>query len=115
MIVDYAIAAKFNALLGAFESNIPGIWITYCQRVSASNVVISVTLGGTAFVLQNADFVTFIWPNDSTWCYAPFQGSAGTTDNWVLGGVFLRKWYTLYDYNHQGGAAHPRIGFAQSL
>lgn len=113
ILVDYAVAEKLNSFIGGYTTNIRGIWGVNCHKLSQSNVTFTITLQGNAFVLTAADLPTRVWPDDAGTCYSPFQAKANqnTLDNWLLGDVFLRKYYQIYDYNAKNGWK-PRVGLA---
>ncbi|KAI9098672.1 aspartic peptidase domain-containing protein [Phlyctochytrium arcticum] len=114
IVVDYAVANKLNSLLGAYNAGPRGLWAVNCNKVKSSTVKFTFTLQGNKFTLDAADLPTRVWPDDANTCYAPFQAPQGsdTTDRWVLGEVFLRKYYQIYDYNVQTNSATPRVGLA---
>ncbi|KAJ3167569.1 hypothetical protein HDU88_002015 [Geranomyces variabilis] len=116
IVVDYNVAATLNALLGAYGTGIHGLWAVNCAQAASSNVTITVTLQGKPFKLSSADLPTRVWSDDPNTCYAPFQSSssADVQDDWLLGDVFLRKYYQIYDYNYSGGWA-PRVGLALAI
>ena len=116
ILVDYAVAAKLNSFIGAYTTNIRGMWGVGCDKLRASTVSFTITLQGHAFTLTSADLPTRVWPDDASTCFAPFQAksSQDTIDQWLLGDVFLRKYYSIYDYNPPG-AWKPRIGLALAV
>ncbi|KAJ3008618.1 hypothetical protein HKX48_008432 [Thoreauomyces humboldtii] len=116
ILVDYAVAAKMNALFGAVPTGIHGLWSVNCNTIAASTVKITITLQGYPFVLTGADLPVRVWSTDATTCYAPFQSRStqDVQDDWILGDIFLRKWYQIYDYNWKGGWK-PRVGFALAV
>ncbi|KAJ3051490.1 hypothetical protein HK097_007503 [Rhizophlyctis rosea] len=118
LITDYATAAAANAQLGGYPTGIYGLWGISCGKIKASTVAVTFTLGGRAFVLKGADLASQVYPNDRNLCYSPFMTSrSGTDDNrWILGEIFLRKYYSIYDYNVQRtGGVLPRVGLALAV
>lgn len=113
ILVDYAVAEKLNRMIGAYSTNIRGLWGVNCNTLRQSSVVFTITLQGNKFNLTGADMPTRVWADDPNTCYAPFQAKfrQDVLDHWQLGVVFLRKYYQIYDYNPAGGWK-PRIGFA---
>ncbi|KAJ3186185.1 hypothetical protein HDU85_007625 [Gaertneriomyces sp. JEL0708] len=114
--VDYSIAKSLNeGLWGANEvRGLSGVWSVGCEKLRKGKGV-TISLEGKAFTLEGKDLPTRIWPNDSNTCYAPFQakGPGDTTDRWILGEIFLRKYYQIYDYGLQAdGRTRPRVGLA---
>ncbi|KAJ3022997.1 hypothetical protein HKX48_004620 [Thoreauomyces humboldtii] len=116
IIVDYSVAATLNALLGGYSTGIRGLWAIDCTSIAASTIQFTITLGGKPFVLTGADLPTRVWSYNANVCYAPFQARAtqDVTNQWILGDVFLRKYYQIYDYNVANGWV-ARIGFALAL
>lgn len=121
ILVDYAVAAKLNSFIGAWTTNIRGMWGVSCNKLRASAVTFTITLQGKSFTLTSADLPTRVWPDDASTCFAPFQAksSQDTLDQWILGDIFLRKYYSIYDYNKQGtnkqGSSKPRVGLALAI
>ncbi|KND04543.1 uncharacterized protein SPPG_00268 [Spizellomyces punctatus DAOM BR117] len=114
IVVDYAVAARLNGLLGAYGAGVRGLWAVSCNKAKNSGVKITFTLQGNKFTLDAADLPTRVWPDDPNTCYAPFQArqNQDVTDKWILGEVFLRKYYQIYDYNVQSNSLQPRVGLA---
>ena len=113
ILVDYAVAEKLNSFVGAWATSIRGLWAIDCTKLATSNVVFTLSFQGKKFTLSGADLPTRVWPDDANTCYAPFQGKSNqdVIDPWMLGDVFLRKYYSIYDANAKGGW-RPRVGFA---
>ncbi|KAI8910622.1 aspartic peptidase domain-containing protein [Powellomyces hirtus] len=113
ILVDYAVAEKLNKFMGAYGTGIRGLWAIDCNSVAKSNVQFTITLQGNKFTLTGADLPSRVWPDDPNTCYAPFQSkqNVDAQNNWLLGDVFLRKFYQIYDYNYSGGWK-PRVGLA---
>ncbi|KAJ3290922.1 hypothetical protein HK104_006442 [Borealophlyctis nickersoniae] len=119
IVTDYNTAATLNKALGAYDTGIYGLWGLDCDTARRSNVVITFTLQGMDFPLTGPDFPVQVYPDDTSMCYAPFMCAPGanTTDRFILGEVFLRKYYAIYDYNPDPttGKPQPRVGLALSV
>jgi hypothetical protein len=85
-----------------------GNYIIDCH---SSGPVISFLLGGNQYAIEKADY-TFDGGDGN--CYLPFQGfDAFKTNVWILGDVFMRKYYTVFDYGTP--STGPRVGFAKAV
>jgi len=117
IVTDYATAKALNLKLGAYDSGIRGIWGVNCGKLRSSTVKVVFTLQGHDFTLTGADMPVQVYPDDKNLCYAPFMSAAGVdvTDRFILGEVFLRKHYAIYDYNFISGKATPRVGLAVAV
>lgn len=136
IVTDYATAESINKKLGAYGTGIKGLWGLDCAKLRASPITLSFTLGGKKFTLAGKDMVVQVYPENKSMCYAPVMSSvsrkrmplgsdqffmlhhlqADKTDRFILGEIFLRKVYTIYDYNvGANGKASPRVGLAMSI
>jgi cathepsin D len=64
-------------------------------------------IGGNVLTLSGRQYVVIDTVGDQVVCYSGFEGSSDTL--WTLGDVFMRVYYTLFDYKNQ------RLGFAKSF
>jgi len=115
IVTDYATASVVNKALGAYATGIQGIWGVDCKTLRSKSVTVTITLWGTPFTLSGKDLPVQVYADDPNLCYAPFMVAYGgdNTDRFILGEVFLRKFYSIYDYNYQPtGKALPRVGLA---
>jgi len=118
IVTDLATAQTLNQALGATPSGVHGLWSIGCQKIKASTVQIAITFENTKFVLKGKDLAAQVYPDDVNMCYGPFMAVTGgdVTDRFIIGEVFLRKWYAIYDYNiDASGKANPRVGLAESV
>ncbi|XP_065206092.1 cathepsin E-B-like [Planococcus citri] len=70
---------------------------------------ITFTIGGEKYTLEGKDY-TFKFLYKKNECRVAFTISPGSDgDTWILGDIFLRKYYSVYDMDHHA------IGFAESI
>jgi hypothetical protein len=82
-----------------------GNYIIGCH---SSGPAISFSLSGNQYAIEKADY-TFDGGDGN--CYLPFQG--WDQNAWILGDVFMRKYYTVFDYGT--ATTGPRVGFAKAV
>ncbi|KAI8816701.1 aspartic peptidase domain-containing protein [Fimicolochytrium jonesii] len=113
VLTDYAVAVQLNAQIPSTYVVAKGLWACNCGTVANSGVTFTFNLNGFPFTLSGSELVTRVWPNNADLCYSPFQSrkNQDVLDQWLLGEVFLRKYYQIYDYN-PAGAWKPRVGLA---
>jgi len=102
-----------NKLIGATASQ-NGAYTVDCSTID-SLPAISFVIGKQKFVLNGADYVLQISMFGQKQCMSGFMGM-DMPDNvgplWILGDVFIGKFYTIFDFGTNGAA--PRVGFANA-
>ncbi|KAL7884966.1 hypothetical protein AOLI_G00077360 [Acnodon oligacanthus] len=94
--------SNLNAYLGA-EQDENGDYIVSCSSIQSMPSV-TFTLNGYAFSIPASSFVTQGYYG----CQTGFSGGDyGSSFSWILGDVFIRNWYTIF--NRQTSS----VGFAQ--
>lgn len=92
--------AEVQAIAGMLGASMMGqLWVIDC----ASKMQVTFTLGGQEFQLQGDDLVL---ERQGNLCLLGLQSSDGFTPHWVLGNVFMRKFYVQFDWQER------RIGLA---
>uniref|UniRef100_A0A915NYW9 Peptidase A1 domain-containing protein n=1 Tax=Meloidogyne floridensis TaxID=298350 RepID=A0A915NYW9_9BILA len=99
-----SIINKINAKIGA--QNYLGGWLNL--NCSTLNKLPSVhfTLGGNNFTLNPADYVIQI---DKNTCLSGFASVDLNGNMWILGDLFITKWYTIFDHENK------RVGLAEAI
>ncbi|KAJ7913782.1 endopeptidase [Mycena leptocephala] len=98
------IANMFNARIGATKSGNGPLYTVDCATVPRL-AKLSFYLGGKGYPLEGADYILDIQGT----CFSPFVGHGDMPDTmWILGYVFLRKYFTVYDLGRDA------VGFALS-
>ncbi|KAJ2804501.1 aspartic proteinase precursor [Coemansia helicoidea] len=96
------VANMLNEKIGAKKNHI-GLYILDCASVP-SLPPFSLTFGGVTYTLDAKDYVR----NVEGYCVSGFKGTYNPDQMWIIGDVFLRKFYTVYDLGNH------RIGFAKA-
>ncbi|XP_016055842.1 PREDICTED: pepsin F-like [Miniopterus natalensis] len=82
-----------------------GEYIVSCNAISALPDIIF-TINGVAYPVPASAYIRKDWPDI---CYSNFDNSSGSGSLWVLGDVFLRLYFTVFD------RANDRIGLAPAV
>ncbi len=96
------LADLINNELGAKKSW-QGAWTVECDTIP-SLPDFTFTFGGKPYVLKGEDYIL----NAGGTCISPFTGMDIPGGLWIVGDVFLRKYYTVYDLGRDA------VGFAKS-
>ncbi|RKP25464.1 endopeptidase [Syncephalis pseudoplumigaleata] len=105
IVLPSTLAELINKEIGA-KKNFSGQYTLDCATVP-SLPDLSLTFGGKDFVLEGKDYVLEVQGQ----CVSGFMGMdipAPMGPLWIVGDVFLRKYYTVYDLGND------RVGFAAS-
>jgi len=104
--VPTSVATSINEAIGA-KKTWSGQYTIDCSLVD-SLPALTLTFGGKEYTLEGSDYIL----SAQGQCVSGFMGldipePAGPI--WIVGDVFLRKYYTIYDMENH------RVGFAKSL
>ncbi|ORX78652.1 Asp-domain-containing protein [Basidiobolus meristosporus CBS 931.73] len=105
LVVPSALAELINSLLGA-KKNFAGQYTLDCSKIP-SLPSLTLTFGGKPFTLSADQYILKV----QNQCVSGFMGMdipAPAGPLWIVGDVFLRAYYTIYDLGKH------RVGFAKS-
>ncbi|ORY05886.1 endopeptidase [Basidiobolus meristosporus CBS 931.73] len=105
LVVPSALADLINSLLGA-KKNFAGQYVLDCEKVP-SLPSLTLTFNGKPFTLQAEQYILKV----QNQCVSGFMGMdipAPAGPLWIIGDVFLRAFYSVYDLGKN------RVGFAPS-
>jgi len=98
-----AVSAIARALGGTLDPQ-QGLYTVNCNKVP--------TLPDVVFKIQNVNMAirskSYVLNLDGV-CYLGFQSLSGFSIQWILGDVFIREWYQIYDFGN------ARLGFAKAV
>ena len=88
----------------------PDVPFIDCSKLSTLSPI-AFTIGGREFVLEGKDYVIQFTLQGYDYC----MSGVAPVDYpfWLVGDVFLRKFYTVFDFGDSNRG--PRIGFANSI
>ncbi|KAB0795215.1 hypothetical protein PPYR_12054 [Photinus pyralis] len=109
LIVGPAADVKdINAAIGAKLDSRSGLYMVDCKLVSALPSITFV-LNRRSYILQGNDYILRIKEGLRESCVSGFMALSNSGPTWILGDVFLRKYYTIYDLGKK------RVGFAEAV
>ncbi|OAD80475.1 hypothetical protein PHYBLDRAFT_17624 [Phycomyces blakesleeanus NRRL 1555(-)] len=107
IITSTADAENFHRQIPGAENNGDTTWSIPCKSYSLEPLVIWVN--NVPLTLHPKDYILTPMGANKTMCLSGISGQVLDVANaWILGGVFMRHYYTVFDYGNQ------RIGFGTS-
>ncbi|XP_029160644.1 lysosomal aspartic protease-like [Nylanderia fulva] len=96
-----------NELIGTIHWNNKGEDRVNCNKINSAEMpVISFIIGSKMFNLTSQDYIQSVLTKDSTTCRSNFVSRNTTNISWILGDIFLRQYYSVFDFEK------GRVGFA---
>lgn len=101
-----------NRLIGAKRTHSNGLYMVDCELVPTLPSI-TFALNGVNYILESTHYILKVQDNWSTSCMSGFMEINMPLSNdgpiWILGDVFLRKYYTIFDLGNK------RVGFAEAV
>ncbi len=106
------VAEEINNQIGTFKLPLPlpGFDRLRVFRCGKTLPRLTMRMGGIDFTLDGDEYAVPL--GILGMCISAFQGLDLPKPMWVVGDVFLRKYYSIYDYGKDGKA---RVGLALSV
>ncbi|KAI8377112.1 aspartic peptidase domain-containing protein [Choanephora cucurbitarum] len=100
-------AAIHDRIPGAFEAS-SGTYNIPCE-LKGRLPNLDININQHVFSVSSEDYVLVPTTEDEEMCVSGISGQVIKKDHWILGDVFIRGHYTVFDY------ANKRLGFAESI
>jgi len=103
LTVPNAFINQINSIIGLKndDNSIP------CSSI-ASMPTMTLMIGGTPFTLTPNDYILKVSQGGQTYCFPGIEAIGDSESLWILGDVFIAKYYTIFDH------ANSRVGLALS-
>ncbi|KAI9341563.1 aspartic peptidase domain-containing protein [Zopfochytrium polystomum] len=110
VILDTAAAAGVNAAIGAKYSAAVGAYVVPCS-VATTGPNVTLTFGGAAYAIPASVYVLNAGTTaaGAATCISGFTAGAAQATVGILGDVFLRQYYSVFD------KANKQVGFALAV
>ncbi|KAJ1563025.1 hypothetical protein HK405_003962 [Cladochytrium tenue] len=102
--LEQAVADAINAAIGGTYSDDYGAYVIDCS-VASTGPDVELTFGGSTFSIPASIYVL----PDNGVCFSGIDGQAESISLGIVGDVFIRAYYTLFD------KSNLRVGFAKAV